>query len=87
MIRCVAAIVADISPLRGINMDSPALRLKSAMPRGSTSRRSSIQDRRTLLDRTRAALDLSRVGSRRLDAHRMEVEDFDLAENLMIAAG
>lgn len=85
MIRKADAVVADISPFRGPNMDPGtafeigyALALEKPLFLYTSSRH-------TLLERTMANIDLRKDGEKFFDVDDMEVEDFDLAENLMIA--
>lgn len=86
MIRAAAAVIADISPFRGPNMDPGTafeIGFASALDKPVFLYSAS---RHTLFQRTAANFDLEQNESGKFfDVDNMEVEDFDLAENLMIA--
>lgn len=82
MIRQAAAVVADISPFRGPNMDpGTAYEIGFALALGKPVFAYSA-DRRSLLARTAPALAADGIGR---DHAGLLVEDFGLPENLMIA--
>jgi nucleoside 2-deoxyribosyltransferase len=86
MIDRAAAVIADISPFRGPNMDpGTAFEIGYAIALKKPVFAYTDTPGQTLLDRTRAAFELRQVGSKHFDADDMEVEDFGLHENLMIA--
>jgi nucleoside 2-deoxyribosyltransferase len=85
MIRDAAAVIADISPFRGPNMDPGtafeigyAVALDKPVFLYSTAAG-------TLFDRAAVAFDLREAGGKSFDPDDLEVEDFGLCENLMIA--
>lgn len=85
MIRNASAVIADISPFRGPNMDpGTAFEIGYAVALGKPVFLYSDSSR-TLLDRTVSAVSTFRDGSRMFDDAGMEIEDFGLSENLMIA--
>lgn len=85
MIQRADAVIADISPFRGPNMDpGTAFEIGYAAALGKPLFLYTIS-RHTLLERTTANIDLRREDGKFFDIDDMEVEDFDLAENLMIA--
>lgn len=85
MIQRASAVIADISPFRGPNMDPGtafeigyAVALgKPVFPYSDTSE--------SLLDRTVQAIAATRADGKAFDESGMEIEDFGLGENLMIA--
>ncbi len=82
MIRRAAAVVADISPVRGPNMDpGTAYEIGFALALGKPVFAYS-DDRRSLLARTAPAPAFDGIGR---DQAGLLVEDFGLPENLMIA--
>lgn len=85
MIDAADAVVANITPFRGHHMDpGTAWEIGYAEARGKPVHLWSA-DPRPLLDRIPAGLHLEADGWRDDDGHL--VEDHELAENLMIAAG
>jgi nucleoside 2-deoxyribosyltransferase len=86
MIERAVAVIADISPFRGPNMDpGTAFEIGYAIALKKPVFVYTDTPGETLLDRTKAALELRKVGAKHYDADDMEVEDFGLHENLMIA--
>jgi nucleoside 2-deoxyribosyltransferase len=86
MIERATAVIADISPFRGPNMDpGTAFEIGYALALKKPVFAYTDAPGKTLLDRTRAAFELRKVGVKHYDANDMEVEDFGLHENLMIA--
>jgi nucleoside 2-deoxyribosyltransferase len=86
MIERAAAVIADISPFRGPNMDpGTAFEIGYAIALNKPVFVYTSTPGKTLLDRTKAAFDLRASGAKHYDADGMEVEDFGLHENLMIA--
>jgi len=87
MIRACDAVIADISPFRGPNMDpGTAFEIGYALARDKPVFLYS-HSRHTLFARTAANADLSRdAAGKSFDVDDMQVEDFGLTENLMIAA-
>jgi nucleoside 2-deoxyribosyltransferase len=86
MIDLAAAVIADISPFRGPNMDpGTAFEIGYAIALNKPVFVYTQAPGQTLLDRTKAAFKLRTVGAKHYDANDMEVEDFGLHENLMIA--
>ena len=86
MIDRAAAVIADISPFRGPNMDpGTAFEIGYAIALKKPVFVYTDMPGKTLLDRTRAAFELRKVGAKHYDADGMEVENFGLHENLMIA--
>jgi nucleoside 2-deoxyribosyltransferase len=86
MIERAAAVIADISPFRGPNMDpGTAFEIGYAIALKKPVLIYTDTPGKTLLERTKAAFGLRKVGARHYDAADMEVEDFGLHENLMIA--
>ncbi len=86
MIERAAAVIADISPFRGPNMDpGTAFEIGYAIALKKPVFVYTDMPGKTLLDRTKAAFELRKVGAKHYDANEMEVEDFGLHENLMIA--
>ena len=86
MIDRAAAVIADISPFRGPNMDpGTAFEIGYAIALSKPVFVYTEAPGQTLLDRTKAAFELRKVGAKHYDANDMEVEDFGLHENLMIA--
>lgn len=86
MIARAVAVIADISPFRGPNMDpGTAFEIGYAAALGKALFLYSGSPH-SLRDRTAANADLQRDDrGRLLDADGMEIEDFGLRENLMIA--
>jgi nucleoside 2-deoxyribosyltransferase len=86
MIERAAAVIADISPFRGPNMDpGTAFEIGYAIALNKPVFVYTSAPGETLLDRTKAAFELRKIGAKHFDADDMEVEDFGLHENLMIA--
>jgi nucleoside 2-deoxyribosyltransferase len=86
MIERAAAVIADISPFRGPNMDpGTAFEIGYAIALNKPVFVYTDTPGKTLLDRTKAAFELRSIGAKHYDADGMEVEDFGLHENLMIA--
>jgi nucleoside 2-deoxyribosyltransferase len=86
MIERATAVIADISPFRGPNMDpGTAFEIGYAIALKKPVFVYTDSPGKTLLDRTKAAFELRKVGTKHYDADDMEVEDFGLHENLMIA--
>jgi nucleoside 2-deoxyribosyltransferase len=87
MIQRADAVVADISPFRGVNMDpGTAFEIGYAAAIGKPTILYT-SDSRTLLERAAETLQLDETNGRPFDAEGMEVEHFGLVENLMIAGG
>lgn len=85
MIDRAAAVIADISPFRGPNMD-PGTAFEIGYAVALNKPVFLYTDALvTLLDRTVAVFDASRSGATHYDKDDMAVEDFGLVENLMIA--
>lgn len=84
MVRRSSTVIADISPFRGPNTH-PGIAFEigyaAALNQPIFLYSSSSQ---SLLDRTISMIEVIRDGSKRYDVAGMEVEDFDLSENLMI---
>jgi nucleoside 2-deoxyribosyltransferase len=86
MIERAAAVIADISPFRGPNMDpGTAFEIGYAIALKKLVFVYTDAPGETLLDRTKATFELRKIGATYFDADDMEVEDFGLHENLMIA--
>src|SRR5262249_18259732 len=86
MIDRAAAVIADISPFRGPNMDpGTAFEIGYAIALKKPVFVYTGAPGKTLLDRTKAAFELRKIGEKHFDADGMEVENFGLHENLMIA--
>lgn len=85
MIRRADAVVANISPFRGPNMDPGTafeIGFAAALQKPTfLYSASSI----SLLKRTQINFDLTEIAGKLFDVDEMEVEDFGLVENLMIA--
>lgn len=86
LIDTTVAVVAEISPFRGPNMDPGtaweigyAYAKKLPIFLWTT-------DNRTILERTKTARSITSSGQRHYDEQGLVVEDFELIENLMIAA-
>jgi nucleoside 2-deoxyribosyltransferase len=85
MIERAAAVIAEISPFRGPNMDpGTAFEIGYAVALKKPVFVYTDTPGETLLDRTKAAFELRKIGAKHFDADDMEVEDFGLHENLMI---
>jgi nucleoside 2-deoxyribosyltransferase len=85
LIQLSAAVIADISPFRGANMDpGTAFEIGYAVAKGLPVF-AWTNDPSTLLDRTRALAKLKETEHGWRDKDNLFVEDFGLAENLMIA--
>jgi nucleoside 2-deoxyribosyltransferase len=86
MIDSAAAVIADISPFRGPNMDpGTAFEIGYAIATNKPVLLYTDAPGKTLLDRTKASFKVRKIDARYFDADDMEVEDFGLHENLMIA--
>ena len=86
MIERATAVIADISPFRGPNMDpGTAFEIGYAIATNKPVFLYTDAPGKTLLDRTKASFRVRKIDARSFDADDMEVEDFGLHENLMIA--
>jgi nucleoside 2-deoxyribosyltransferase len=86
LINSSAAVIADISPFRGPNMDpGTAWEIGYGVARGLPVF-AWTSEPKTLLERTRASSKLKQTEHGWRDKDDLLVEDFGLAENLMIAA-
>lgn len=86
MIEAADAVVANITPFRGHHMDpGTAWEIGYAEAQGKPVHLWS-SDPRAMVDRVPAKLDIEGGGFRHRDADGHLVENFELAENLMIAA-
>lgn len=84
MIRRADAVIAELTPFRGPNMDpGTAYEIGFAVALGKAVF-AWMPDRRTLLERTVNATSVDRDGVI-YDAEHFAIEDFGLGENLMIA--
>jgi len=84
MIRRASAVIADISPFRGPNMDPGTafeIGYAAALDKPIFLYTTSSS---TLLERTTSYAETTDVSGKWRDALGMEIEDFGLAENLMI---
>jgi nucleoside 2-deoxyribosyltransferase len=87
MIDRATAVIADISPFRGPNMDpGTAFEIGYAVALNKPVFAYTSRHGETLLGRTKATFDVRVIGAKHYDSNDMEVEDFGLHENLMIAA-
>lgn len=86
LINAASAVVAEISPFRGPNMDpGTAWEIGYATAKGLPIF-IWTRDARTILERTRELSPGETVGGMHYDQKGMHIENFDLIENLMIAA-